>query len=173
MIFFTFRYSCELPWRWVHRPWVCQQSTVAVGQWDRLPWTGPYLLPGDWCLWSHRADPAEARGELPSRYWHQQGTIVSYLLLSFNIYICPLFYLRHDIKHIDILYHFQREYVQLVTERRMTQAIGAQISSFLEGFYEIIPHELISLFDEYELVSPAAWTMYIVLMFLIYAKIYY
>ena len=38
----------------------------------------------------------------------------------------------------------------------MTQAIGAQISSFLEGFYEIIPHELISLFDEYELVSPAA-----------------
>ena len=52
--------------------------------------------------------------------------------------------------------HFQREYVQLVTERRMTQAIGAQISSFLEGFYEIIPHELISLFDEYELVSPAA-----------------
>ena len=35
----------------------------------------------------------------------------------------------------------------------MTQAIGAQIGSFLEGFYEIIPHELISLFDEYELVS--------------------
>ena len=35
----------------------------------------------------------------------------------------------------------------------MTQAIGAQISSFLEGFYEIIPPELISLFDEYELVS--------------------
>jgi hypothetical protein len=54
-----------------------------------------------------------------------------------------------------LLFHFQREYVQLVTERRMTQAIGAQISSFLEGFYEIIPHELISLFDEYELVSPA------------------
>ena len=35
----------------------------------------------------------------------------------------------------------------------MTQAIGAQISSFLDGFYGIIPHELISLFDEYELVS--------------------
>ncbi len=50
----------------------------------------------------------------------------------------------------------QREYVQLVTEMRMTQAIGRQISSFLEGFYEIVPHELISLFDEYELVSTLA-----------------
>ena len=47
----------------------------------------------------------------------------------------------------------QREYVQLVTEMRMTQAIGKQIRSFLDGFYEIVPHKLISLFDEYELVS--------------------
>ncbi len=35
----------------------------------------------------------------------------------------------------------------------MTQAIGRQIQSFLDGFYEVIPLELISLFDEYELVS--------------------
>ncbi|XP_019853445.1 PREDICTED: E3 ubiquitin-protein ligase HACE1-like [Amphimedon queenslandica] len=34
---------------------------------------------------------------------------------------------------------------------RMTQAIGHQINAFTEGFYEIIPHHLISLFDEYEL----------------------
>ena len=47
----------------------------------------------------------------------------------------------------------QQEYVQLVTEMRMTQAIGPQIRSFMEGFREIIPHSLISLFDEYELVS--------------------
>ena len=48
----------------------------------------------------------------------------------------------------------KREYVQLVTEMRMTQAIGPQISSFAQGFYEIVPHALISLFDEFELVSP-------------------
>ena len=48
----------------------------------------------------------------------------------------------------------QQEYVQLVTEMRMTQAIGPQIKSFMEGFHEIIPHALISLFDEYELVCP-------------------
>lgn len=34
----------------------------------------------------------------------------------------------------------------------MTQAIGHQIEAFTEGFYELIPHHLISLFDEYELV---------------------
>jgi E3 ubiquitin-protein ligase HACE1 len=45
----------------------------------------------------------------------------------------------------------KQEYVQLVTEMRMTQAIGPQIKSFMEGFHEIIPHSLISLFDEYEL----------------------
>lgn len=56
----------------------------------------------------------------------------------------------------------QREYVQLVTEMRMTQAIGKQIQSFLEGFYEIVPHKLISLFDEYELVSmlSAVWGLH-------------
>lgn len=55
--------------------------------------------------------------------------------------------------HIYNLLYTQAEYVQLVTEMRMTQAIGPQISSFKEGFYELIPHHLISLFDEYELVS--------------------
>ena len=48
----------------------------------------------------------------------------------------------------------QQEYVQLVTEMRMTQAIGPQIRSFLDGFYEVIPHTLLALFDEYELVCP-------------------
>ena len=46
----------------------------------------------------------------------------------------------------------QHEYVQLVIEMRMMQAIGLQIRSFMDGFYEVIPHSLISLFDEYELV---------------------
>ena len=35
----------------------------------------------------------------------------------------------------------------------MTQAIGPQIRAFTDGFYEVIPHHLISLFNEYELVS--------------------
>ena len=34
-------------------------------------------------------------------------------------------------------------YVQLLSELKMTRAIRAQISSFLEGFHEFIPHSLI------------------------------
>ncbi|XP_078001440.1 E3 ubiquitin-protein ligase HACE1-like [Glandiceps talaboti] len=43
------------------------------------------------------------------------------------------------------------EYVQLVTELRMTRAIQPQIDSFLKGFHDFIPPALVQLFDEYEL----------------------
>ncbi|XP_075001677.1 E3 ubiquitin-protein ligase HACE1 isoform X5 [Calonectris borealis] len=43
------------------------------------------------------------------------------------------------------------EYVQLVTELRMTRAIQPQINAFLQGFHMFIPPSLIQLFDEYEL----------------------
>lgn len=49
-------------------------------------------------------------------------------------------------------FFFQAEYVQLVTELRMTRAIQPQINAFLQGFHTFIPPSLIQLFDEYELV---------------------
>lgn len=52
--------------------------------------------------------------------------------------------------HVCVL---QAEYVQLVTELRMTRAIQPQINAFLQGFHTFIPASLIQLFDEYELVS--------------------
>uniref|UniRef100_A0A8C8MF37 E3 ubiquitin-protein ligase HACE1 n=1 Tax=Oncorhynchus tshawytscha TaxID=74940 RepID=A0A8C8MF37_ONCTS len=45
------------------------------------------------------------------------------------------------------------EYVQLLTELRMTRAIQPQINTFLHGFHTFIPPSLIQLFYEYELVS--------------------
>nr|KAF6362914.1 HECT domain and ankyrin repeat containing E3 ubiquitin protein ligase 1 [Pipistrellus kuhlii] len=45
----------------------------------------------------------------------------------------------------------QEEYVQLVTELRMTRAIQPQINAFLQGFHMFIPPSLIQLFDEFEL----------------------
>ncbi|KAG8444723.1 hypothetical protein GDO86_009768 [Hymenochirus boettgeri] len=45
----------------------------------------------------------------------------------------------------------KEEYVQLVTELRMTRAIQPQINGFLQGFHTFIPPSLIQLFDEYEL----------------------
>jgi len=43
------------------------------------------------------------------------------------------------------------EYVKLVCQTKMTGAIKSQLANFLEGFYDIIPRRLISIFNEQEL----------------------
>lgn len=43
------------------------------------------------------------------------------------------------------------EYVKLVCQMKMTGAIRKQLDSFLDGFYDIIPKRLISIFNEQEL----------------------
>jgi E3 ubiquitin-protein ligase HUWE1 len=45
----------------------------------------------------------------------------------------------------------KHQYVDLVAEHRLTTAIRPQINAFLEGFGEIIPKELISIFNDKEL----------------------
>ncbi|XP_036596594.1 E3 ubiquitin-protein ligase HUWE1-like, partial [Trichosurus vulpecula] len=45
----------------------------------------------------------------------------------------------------------KKEYVHLVCQMRMTGAIRKQLAAFLDGFYEIIPKRLISIFTEQEL----------------------
>jgi E3 ubiquitin-protein ligase HUWE1 len=45
----------------------------------------------------------------------------------------------------------KHEYVQLITENRLTTAIREQINAFLEGFHDIIPRELVQIFNEKEL----------------------
>ena len=41
--------------------------------------------------------------------------------------------------------------MRLVAHHRMTTAIRKQIDAFLEGFHELVPPELISIFDAQEL----------------------
>ncbi|KAL0267717.1 UNVERIFIED_CONTAM: hypothetical protein PYX00_009908 [Menopon gallinae] len=43
------------------------------------------------------------------------------------------------------------DYIHLVCQMKMTGAIRKQLDAFLEGFYEIIPKQLISIFNEQEL----------------------
>ncbi|CAD6224794.1 GSCOCG00005556001-RA-CDS [Cotesia congregata] len=43
------------------------------------------------------------------------------------------------------------DYIRLVCQMKMTGAIRKQLNSFLEGFYDIIPKRLISIFNEQEL----------------------
>ena len=60
------------------------------------------------------------------------------------------------------------EYVELVTEYKMTSGIRPQINSFLEGFNTIIPASLVAIFSENELellmcgiphIDPEDWQM--------------
>ena len=50
--------------------------------------------------------------------------------------------------------------MQLAADMKMTRAIKPQIYSFLEGFHEFIPHSLVALFDEYELVGTFSLTSF-------------
>ncbi|XP_066264211.1 E3 ubiquitin-protein ligase HACE1-like [Branchiostoma lanceolatum] len=59
--------------------------------------------------------------------------------------------LKPDGKNIQVTEANKAEYVQLVTELRMTRAIQPQINAFLQGFHAFIPCSLVQLFDEYEL----------------------
>ena len=45
----------------------------------------------------------------------------------------------------------KHQYVDLVAEHRLTTAIRPQINAFLEGFNELIPRELVSIFHDKEL----------------------
>ena len=59
--------------------------------------------------------------------------------------------LKPNGKGIPVTEANKREYVQLACQMKMTGSIRPQIKSFLEGFYEIIPKELIAIFNEQEL----------------------
>ena len=59
--------------------------------------------------------------------------------------------LKPDGVNIAVTEANKREYVQLACQMKMTVSIRVQIKSFLEGFYEIIPKELIAIFNEQEL----------------------
>ena len=45
----------------------------------------------------------------------------------------------------------KNEYVRLITEQRLTEAIATQMTAFLSGFNEMIPRDLLQIFNEQEL----------------------
>ncbi len=54
-------------------------------------------------------------------------------------------------RDIPVTEETKKEYMKLVCQMKMTGAIRKQLSAFLEGFYDIIPKRLISIFNEQEL----------------------
>ena len=59
--------------------------------------------------------------------------------------------LKANGRNIPVTEDNKKEYVKLICQEKMTASIRKQIESFLDGFYEIIPKRLISIFDEQEL----------------------
>ncbi|KAG0231894.1 hypothetical protein BGW42_008561 [Actinomortierella wolfii] len=59
--------------------------------------------------------------------------------------------LKPNGRSIPVTEENKHEYVKLITEQKLTLAIKDQIHSFLQGFHEIIPAHLISIFNEQEL----------------------
>ena len=56
-------------------------------------------------------------------------------------------------RNVQVTEDNKMDYVRLVCQMKMTGAIRKQLSAFLEGFYNIIPRRLISIFNEQELES--------------------
>ncbi|XP_076294391.1 HECT, UBA and WWE domain containing E3 ubiquitin protein ligase 1 isoform X4 [Lasioglossum baleicum] len=54
-------------------------------------------------------------------------------------------------RNIIVTEETKLEYIRLVCQMKMTGAIRKQLNAFLEGFYDIIPKRLISIFNEQEL----------------------
>lgn len=54
-------------------------------------------------------------------------------------------------RNIPVTEENKQEYVRLVTEHRLTGSVKEQLENFLVGFHDIVPPELISIFNEQEL----------------------
>jgi E3 ubiquitin-protein ligase NEDD4 len=54
-------------------------------------------------------------------------------------------------RNIDVTNENKKEYVDLMVKWRIEKRIAEQFQAFKEGFHELIPHDLINVFDEREL----------------------
>jgi E3 ubiquitin-protein ligase NEDD4 len=59
--------------------------------------------------------------------------------------------LKEDGHKIDVTEDNKKDYVDLVTEYRISRRVKEQFEAFMSGFNELIPQELINVFDEREL----------------------
>ena len=59
--------------------------------------------------------------------------------------------LKPNGRDIPVTNENKREYVELVTEWKISRRVEEQFKSFMSGFNELIPQELINVFDEREL----------------------
>ena len=54
-------------------------------------------------------------------------------------------------RDIEVTEENKHEYVELITEWRISKRVEEQFKAFIDGFNELIPQELVNVFDEREL----------------------
>ncbi|KAF9286602.1 hypothetical protein BGZ68_002740 [Mortierella alpina] len=59
--------------------------------------------------------------------------------------------LKEGGRDIEVTEENKKEYVELMTEWRITRRVEEQFKAFAEGFHQLIPQELVTVFDEREL----------------------
>ncbi|CAO3565045.1 unnamed protein product [Mortierella alpina] len=59
--------------------------------------------------------------------------------------------LKENGRDIEVTEENKKEYVELMTEWRITRRVEEQFKAFAEGFHQLIPQELVTVFDEREL----------------------
>jgi len=59
--------------------------------------------------------------------------------------------LKPNGRNLPVTNENKHEYIQLMAEHKMTNSVRQQIDAFLKGLHEIVPPEMLSLFDDKEL----------------------
>ncbi|CAK9439645.1 uncharacterized protein LODBEIA_P37450 [Lodderomyces beijingensis] len=59
--------------------------------------------------------------------------------------------LKQNGRDIEVTEENKHEYVELITEWRISKRVQEQFKAFIDGFNELIPQELVNVFDEREL----------------------
>lgn len=80
---------------------------------------------------------------------------LAYIMLAMQLIIFLIQVTDYELKpggrNIRVTEETKQEYVDLVAEHILTTAIRPQINAFLDGFIELVPRDLISLFNDKEL----------------------
>lgn len=91
-----------------------------------------------------------------SLVWMLENDITDIIDLTFSVETddfgtTDIIDLKPNGRHIQVTEANKHEYVTLITEHKLVLAIKEQVNAFLEGFHDIIPSQLIQIFNEQEL----------------------
>ncbi|KAF2866207.1 hypothetical protein BDV95DRAFT_215567 [Massariosphaeria phaeospora] len=91
-----------------------------------------------------------------SLQWMLENDITDIITETFSVEVEAFGEVKiHDLmengRDIPVTEDNKHDYVRLVTEHRLTNAVEEQLEHFLKGFHDIVPAELISIFSEQEL----------------------